>query len=173
MLALLEDVYGGDVDGDAPVEAALARLPPPRTPEMLLEKLLALGVRPGGRVLDVGCGHGQHAEQIASATGCTVVAVDLSPRYVTESRAAAGEVPSGRIHVARAIAEALPLRAASINFVWCRDMLYSVDLPRTLAECAAALVPGGQMVVYQSFARRTRRDRGRVAGIGTDRRSFA
>ena len=67
-----------------------------------------------------------------------------------ETRTATGNVV--RVHVARAIAEALPLRHQSVGFVWCRDMLNHVDLPRTLRECAAVLTPGGYMLVYQTFA---------------------
>jgi SAM-dependent methyltransferase len=149
----LSEFYGGWwLDNEAAVEAAIARVPAPRSPDVLLAKLAALGVGTGDSVIDLGCGHGQYAQQIASVTGCNVVALDLSPQNVVETRAAIGEAEVARIHVARAVAEALPLRGGSAGFIWCRDMLYHVDLPRTLRECAAVLPHGGHMVVYQTFA---------------------
>jgi SAM-dependent methyltransferase len=41
----------------------------------------ALGLAPGMRVLDVGCGPGRHAHALARA-GCEVVGVDISQRFV-------------------------------------------------------------------------------------------
>src|SRR5262245_22867078 len=42
----------------------------------------ALGLGPGTRVLDVGCGPGRHAHALARR-GCEVVGVDISERFVT------------------------------------------------------------------------------------------
>jgi SAM-dependent methyltransferase len=47
-----------------------------------------LGLRPGMRVLDVGCGPGRHALALA-ARGLEVVGVDISERFVALARAAA------------------------------------------------------------------------------------
>jgi SAM-dependent methyltransferase len=57
-----------------------------------------------------------------------------------------------RVRTLRAAAEALPLRDRALRFVWCRDMLNHVDLPGAMRECARILVPGGAMLVYQTFA---------------------
>ncbi len=148
----LFEFYDGDLYDEAAVEAAVARLPPPRSPGVLMEKLCAFGVTPDDLVIDLGCGHGQYSQQIASMTGCKVLALDLSAQYVAETRAATLEAEASRVHVARAVAEALPLRPQSANFIWCRDMLYHVDLQRALLNCAAVLAPGGRMLVYQTFA---------------------
>lgn len=137
---------------EAALEAALATVPPPRTPEILLEKLAGLGVRPGQVVVDLGCGSGQYAVRITSATGCDVVALDLSRRRVAETLDAARRSGEERVHVACAAAEAVPLRDRSADFIWCRDMLNHVDLAGTMRRCAEVLVAGGRMVVYQSFA---------------------
>ena len=48
-----------------------------------------LGLRPGERVLDVGCGPGRHALALAEA-GLDVVGVDISPAFVDLARRAAG-----------------------------------------------------------------------------------
>lgn len=51
----------------------------------------ALGLRPGMRVLDVGCGPGRHAHALA-ALGLEVVGVDISQRFVD---LAAADAPPG------------------------------------------------------------------------------
>lgn len=147
----LDELYGPAFDEDA-IDAALDAVPPPRSPEILLAKLYALGVGPGHVVLDVGCGRGEYALQIAAETGCTVVALDQSADHAMTVRDAIRTSGPARVWFTRSVAEALPLRAASAHHIWCRDMLNHVDLPRTLAECARALRPGGHMVVYQTFA---------------------
>jgi SAM-dependent methyltransferase len=50
----------------------------------------ALGLQPGQRVLDVGCGPGRHAWALASA-GVTVHGIDISERFVALARAGAPE----------------------------------------------------------------------------------
>src|SRR4051794_41887412 len=48
----------------------------------------ALGLEPGQRVLDVGCGPGRHSLALARR-GFYVVGLDLSPHFVTLARDAA------------------------------------------------------------------------------------
>ena len=50
-----------------------------------------LGLEPGGRVLDVGCGPGRHAHRLAEA-GLEVVGVDISETFVDLARA---DAPAG------------------------------------------------------------------------------
>jgi SAM-dependent methyltransferase len=148
--ARLLDLESDDLHDEATLEAALETVPPPRSPHVLLDKLRALGVTPDDVVVDVGCGHGDYARQIASMLGCTVVAVDLSPLRAAETKAATAS--DARVHVAQAVAEALPLRDGSAGYIWCRASLNSVDLPQTVGACARILRAGGHMVVYDAFA---------------------
>jgi sarcosine/dimethylglycine N-methyltransferase len=46
-----------------------------------------LQLAPGMTVLDIGCGLGGPARQIARSCGCTVVGVDITPAYVDTARA--------------------------------------------------------------------------------------
>ncbi|MFN8006348.1 MAG: class I SAM-dependent methyltransferase [Terriglobia bacterium] len=50
----------------------------------------ALTLSPGARVLDVACGHGRHAIELAKR-GYTVVGIDLSPRFIEMAKKAASE----------------------------------------------------------------------------------
>jgi SAM-dependent methyltransferase len=52
----------------------------------------ALGLAPGSRVLDAGCGPGRHALELG-ARGVEVVGVDLSPEFIELAQRAAGELP--------------------------------------------------------------------------------
>jgi sarcosine/dimethylglycine N-methyltransferase len=53
-----------------------------------VERLLpGLRLTPGMTVLDVGSGFGGPARQVARATGCTVVGVDITPAYVEAAQA--------------------------------------------------------------------------------------
>lgn len=54
----------------------------------------ALGLRPGDRVLDVGCGPGRHSLELARR-GFRVLGVDISQRFVELARAAAAGLRSG------------------------------------------------------------------------------
>jgi SAM-dependent methyltransferase len=51
----------------------------------------ALGLEPGMRVLDAGCGPGRHALELGRR-GLAVVGVDASPDFVALARAAAGDL---------------------------------------------------------------------------------
>jgi SAM-dependent methyltransferase len=53
-----------------------------------------LGLGPGARVLDVGCGPGRHALALAAA-GIDVVGLDISVRFVAEARSRATELGLG------------------------------------------------------------------------------
>ena len=58
-----------------------------------------------------------------------------------------GYTAADGVHVARAMAEWLPLRARSVDIIWCRDMLVHVrDLNAASRECARILRPGGSML---------------------------
>ncbi len=62
-----------------------------------------LGISPGQRVLDVGCGTGRHSRALA-ARGFEVVGVDLSPRFVEVATAEAGPNETYLLADARALA---------------------------------------------------------------------
>jgi SAM-dependent methyltransferase len=113
-----------------------------------------LGVRPGDRVLDLGCGGGRHAFE-AWKRGATVVALDRSEAELKEVRAvtggmlAAGELadgaPGGELN---GDALAVAVRDGSFDAVIASEVLEHVwDDTGALAELVRVLRPGGRLAV--------------------------
>jgi ubiquinone/menaquinone biosynthesis C-methylase UbiE len=108
--------------------------------------LLDLLGPPGGlSILDLACGHGRTARELASH-GAIVVGADISAALLERARRAEREEPLG-IRYLRADAAALPLGDAGFDAVTCNFGLSDIDeLDDTLAGVGRALRPGGMFV---------------------------
>ena len=107
-----------------------------------------LTVRPGSRVLDVGCGRGAALLPLARATGPTgtVLGIDLSPRMVALTAADVRDLPNVRVEVADAAVPGLP--AASFDVVGASLVLFFLPDPlAALRQWAGLLVAGGRLGV--------------------------
>lgn len=97
-----------------------------------------LEVQPN-RVLEIGCGEGELAEQLTAEVG-SVVAIDQSARMVTLSAALGVDARVADV-------QSLPFPDASFDAALAAWMLYHVpDLDRGLSELARVLRPGGRLV---------------------------
>ena len=113
-----------------------------------------LDLRPGMRLLDLGCGEGRHAFE-AYRRGAAVLAVDWGRQEVATTAewlgaiAAAGEAPAGAsAGAARGDLRALPVPDASVDRVIASEVLEHIPDDRTaLAEIARVLRPGGRVAI--------------------------
>jgi SAM-dependent methyltransferase len=108
-----------------------------------------LELRPGSRLLDVGCGSGGPVLHLARLTGCEVVGVDLFEEAVTtgnESVRQAGLGMQARFVQADA-GRALPFKGRAFDALLCVDSINHLrDRASVLADWARLLRPGGRLL---------------------------
>ena len=112
-----------------------------------------LGLRPGERMLDLGCGGGRHAFE-ALRRGARVVALDADDVEVKEAAAIveameeAGEIPSGQGSMVNGNALTLPFPDRTFDRVIAAEVLEHIPDDRdAMAELARVLKRGGTMAV--------------------------
>jgi ubiquinone/menaquinone biosynthesis C-methylase UbiE len=106
-------------------------------------------VRPGLVVLDVGCGTGFPALEVAHrlGVGSRVVGIDVWKAALDRMRFKAGAQGVEGVSPLRAAAEALPFADASFDVVISNNGLNNVqDEERAVAEIGRVTRPGGQLV---------------------------
>lgn len=105
----------------------------------------ALGLQPGSRLLDAGCGSGQFAIGFARR-GCRVTGIDLSPEMIARARSHSRDVNLDVEWRVGQVAE-LDDGDATYDAVFARVVLQFVpDVPATLAEFRRVLKSGGRLL---------------------------
>ena len=111
------------------------------------------GLKPGMRVLDVGVGTGLTAREAARLTGTSGQVTGVDPSAGMLARA----VLPARVRLLTGTAEALPVPAASVDFVCMGYALRHVaDLSQVFREFRRVLVPGGRVCVLEITSPRGR-----------------
>jgi ubiquinone/menaquinone biosynthesis C-methylase UbiE len=103
----------------------------------------------GSRVLDVGCGGGQHAVQIVqNRPDLRVVGIDISNTMVKRARTLAQRMNvTDRASFELGDAMNLRFESGSFDAVYCAGPLKQVpDKARVLRECHRVLRPGGRLL---------------------------
>lgn len=123
--------------------------PNTRRGEETWTRLIRDAVADGGRVLDVGCGHGATA-RLAHACGATyVLGIDISERQLADAWST--QVP-GALEFRVADAQE-PLAEEPFHLVVGRSVLHHVDLRTFLGRVARSnLAPGGRMLWMEPLA---------------------
>ena len=100
----------------------------------------------GQRVLDVGCGDGELALELA-ARGATVTGIDASAAMIAAAEARAGQ-HNADVAFRVAMAENLPFPAEQFEVVTAITILcFVVDASPVFREIARVLRPGGRLVI--------------------------
>jgi SAM-dependent methyltransferase len=130
-------------------EAVWRGVPADARPERFEARLafLLAHVRARQRVLDLGCGDGTFAAELAAA-GCAVVAVDVAEEALRRTRA---RVPG--IDARRAVeGEPLPVDEDAVDVVWAGEVLeHAADVVGLLAEVRRVLRWGGTLLVTTPY----------------------
>jgi ubiquinone/menaquinone biosynthesis C-methylase UbiE len=106
--------------------------------------------RPGERVLDVGCGTGIVARQVASRLGAgdTITGLDLSPNMLAVARATAAQEGVEFIEWREGSAEQLPFPGSSFDLVLCQfALMFFADKAAAIAEIRRVVTGTGRVLV--------------------------
>lgn len=141
-------------DFDA-IASALER-GPPRETLTSAERALLRHVPAGARsAVDVGCGDGVVSRALARR-GLDVLGIDVSPRMVALARARSPAALRVQYRVADIMAAALPARAFDV--VVSINVVHHVPLHRVIPRLAAAVAPGGRLLIQDVVRRPRARD---------------
>jgi SAM-dependent methyltransferase len=98
----------------------------------------------GATILDLGAGIGMASLAFAAAGAARVIAVDPDPSEEVGRGAMARLADDGEFEIVDGFGEAIPLGDASVDIVYCRQVLHHArDLPQILRECARVVRPRG------------------------------
>ncbi len=115
----------------------------------LCRAIASVGIKPGMRILDAGCGTGHALRWLFQETGHEgeVIGIDLAAAHVAAARTQAADCA----RVLQADLLHVPLEPASVDLIWCVNTINHLHDPvRGIEALAPLLRPGGHIVLGQS-----------------------
>jgi len=115
------------------------------------QRRLLKQIKPGMKILDVGCGAGSVSMLLAQATGPdgTLHGVDLEPEQLDRARARAEAEGLSNTTFQTADATRLPFKDESFDFIYAKFLLLHLPDPMAaLADMYRVLRPGGTLFIY-------------------------
>lgn len=139
--------YGLFEDPTVPLERATAAL----TGQMMARA----AVTAGDRVLDVGCGTGRQACDLASRQGASVLGITTSEQGVASATALAAARGLDGVRFERRDGTATGLPDAAFDVAWVLESSHLMrDRDALLRECVRVLAPGGRLALCDIIRRR-------------------
>jgi len=120
----------------------------------------ALAIRPGDRLLDLGCGSGQAIRAMTRrARAGWVHGFDQSAVMIDQARRLNRRaLATGRVQLTAGDFAALPYPPGSFDGILASNVIYFwPDRPAMLAQLRALLAPGGRLSIYATDAQSMRR----------------
>lgn len=121
--------------------------------EATVELARRASLKPGLRVLDVGCGLGGSARHLASEHRCRVTGIDLTKEYVDVANALADLVRiKEMVEFHQGSALEMPFGDGSFDVVWTEHVQMNIGDKRAFyAEIARVLAPHGRLLFHDIF----------------------
>ncbi len=129
---------------------------PPLSKAKVDQVLSMLELRPGARVIDVGCGKGEMLVRLAERWGARGEGVDVNPDFVTQARVRAeARVPAAGLVFHAAAAADIPCEPASFDAALCVGSTEAYGTYREALRALAQLVHAhGRLLIGENFWRR-------------------
>jgi len=103
------------------------------------------------KLLDIGCGSGANAIDLAQMSTAVITSIDVYEPYVKEARMKAVASRLGkRINVQQADMAKLPFSAESFDIIWSEGAAYIMGFDAALAYWKQFIVPHGYLVVSEA-----------------------
>jgi demethylmenaquinone methyltransferase/2-methoxy-6-polyprenyl-1,4-benzoquinol methylase len=116
--------------------------------------IAGLGLPPGSRGLDVGCGVGLYTLWLAEAVGPggRVMGIEPTAERVQAARElVGGRLDGGRLEFREGDGTKLDLEEKSFDWLWCGDVLHHVvETDAALREFRRIVRPGGRLIIKES-----------------------